>query len=216
MSTPSPTRAPRPSPGSSWLPGPRALAMVLLAMAAGLVAFLVIWSGGRKDFEFYEAGDTPPTSASRDYKPLPVPMSGVADSGLELGRRDDAAPGADDNVARVLEAPPPAMPPMVEPAAEPAPAPTATTTQPRPVRMPAPEYPARALRRGESGTVMLRVDVGADGRPTDVSIATSSRSRQLDRAAIAAVRRWEFAPAMRDGQPVAGTVRVPIAFTPGG
>jgi protein TonB len=85
-------------------------------------------------------------------------------------------------------------------------------TAPQPIEMPAPSYPPRALRNGESGTVLLRVHVGADGIPYDVDLVQSSRSRLLDRAASDAVRRWRFRPAMRGGQPVAGEVQVPIAF----
>ena len=58
----------------------------------------------------------------------------------------------------------------------------------------------------------VQVDVGADGVPINVTVAASSQSRDLDRAALDAVRRWRFRPAQRDGQPVAGTVVVPIEF----
>ncbi len=80
-------------------------------------------------------------------------------------------------------------------------------TQPEPV------YPPSAVRSREEGTVMLRVDVGADGTPTDVSVETSSRSRDLDRAAVTAVRGWTFDPAIRGGTAQASTVRVPVEFT---
>ena len=39
-----------------------------------------------------------------------------------------------------------------------------------------------------------------------------SGSRDLDRAAVNAVRQWRFQPAQRDGQAVAGAVTVPIDF----
>ncbi|MGY1520177.1 energy transducer TonB [Luteimonas sp. A482] len=82
-----------------------------------------------------------------------------------------------------------------------------------PIDQPQPEYPAAALRAGEQGTVVLRVDVGADGKPTDVQVAERSRSRELDRAAQRAVRDWTFQPAMRNGKPVASVVQVPVDFT---
>jgi len=56
------------------------------------------------------------------------------------------------------------------------------------------------------------VEVGLDGEPTSVSIASSSQSRDLDRAAMDAVRKWRFRPAQRDGQAVAGTIIVPVEF----
>ena len=59
---------------------------------------------------------------------------------------------------------------------------------------------------------MLRVLVGLDGRPVEVEVEKSSRSRLLDRAAIDAVRNWVFNPGLRDGKPVQGYVLVPISF----
>jgi protein TonB len=78
---------------------------------------------------------------------------------------------------------------------------------------PPPAYPRAALRAGLTGTVMLQVLVGVDGRPLDVMVAASSGHRQLDEAARRHVlQRWTFRPAMRDGQPVQAVGLVPIAF----
>lgn len=82
----------------------------------------------------------------------------------------------------------------------------------RALNQPAPEYPATAQRSGEEGTVIVRVDVDANGNPIDVELAQSSRSRDLDRAALRAVRGWTFEPAIRDGKPVASSVQVPVDF----
>lgn len=79
---------------------------------------------------------------------------------------------------------------------------------------PEPEYPADSLRRGEGGSVLLRVNVGADGRPGDVDFVRRSGSRELDRAAQDAVSAWRFTPARSDGKPVAAVVEVPIEFKP--
>ncbi len=81
-----------------------------------------------------------------------------------------------------------------------------------PLNRPAPAYPAAAQRGGEQGTVLLQVEVGADGRPDEVSLARGSGSRDLDRAALEAVRGWTFEPAIRDGEPVASSVQVPVEF----
>lgn len=71
-----------------------------------------------------------------------------------------------------------------------------------------PVYPAAARRAGEQGTVVLSVMVDADGRVSAVTVASSSGSMELDDAAIAAIKRWQFNK--RSG----GTqqVRVPISF----
>ncbi|WP_141233490.1 energy transducer TonB, partial [Lysobacter antibioticus] len=76
----------------------------------------------------------------------------------------------------------------------------------------APQYPAQALRRGEAGTVRIRVEVTESGDVGSLEVAEGSGSRLLDRAALAAVRQWRFRPATRGGRPVADTVIVPITF----
>ena len=79
---------------------------------------------------------------------------------------------------------------------------------------PAPPYPSASKRMGEEGRVLLRVQVGVDGRPTEVSIARSSGFSRLDDIARETVlRSWRFVPARQGDQPVAGAVKVPIDFT---
>jgi len=82
----------------------------------------------------------------------------------------------------------------------------------RPLQQPAPEYPIAAVRAGQEGTVLVRAEIDASGKPGNVELAQRSRSRDLDRAALAAVRTWTFEPAIRDGKAVASTVQVPVDF----
>jgi len=98
-------------------------------------------------------------------------------------------------------------------AAKPAkPKPKLVDRDPRPVAQAQPEYPAAAFRAGEEGTVMVRADIDANGNPTNVEVAKRSGSRDLDRAARDAVRKWRFEPAMKNGKAVAATVQVPVEF----
>jgi protein TonB len=76
----------------------------------------------------------------------------------------------------------------------------------------APAYPAIALRRHETGRVMLRVSVSAHGRPVEVDVAQSSGYPILDSAALSAVRQWQFIPAMQAGTAVAAIAEVPVRF----
>ena len=76
-----------------------------------------------------------------------------------------------------------------------------------------PRYPPAAARAQIEGTVILVIDVDANGNVTNVSVEKSSRNRDLDRAAIEAARRWSFSPAMQNGKPAAGRVRVPVDFS---
>ncbi|MFD0738299.1 energy transducer TonB [Lysobacter koreensis] len=216
MSTPSP--APASPPGAnrfaSWLPARKALLWVLLAFVAGLLLFALVLSRGGDDF--YRAGPAPPTAAGPDYAPLPTPLpaGGQDASGMQP---PPASEGDPDERPQLVETRPPSPPPVpAAPApARPPPAPVASS-QPQPIagQTPAPRYPPQALRRGERGTVLVRVEIGPDGVPGAVSVASSSGSRLLDRAAVDAVRRWRFRPAQANGQPTVGSVMVPISFTP--
>ena len=78
----------------------------------------------------------------------------------------------------------------------------------------APRYPAQALRAGVEGSVNVRIELDANGVPTDVQVVERSgeRSRDLDRAVVEEARKWRFEPAMKDGKPVAGAVVLPVDF----
>lgn len=73
--------------------------------------------------------------------------------------------------------------------------------------------PALSRRYGEQGTVLLRVQVKADGNAGAVEIRTSSGFPMLDEAARDAVKEWRFIPATRDGKPVTEWYLVPVTFT---
>ncbi|MHC6227956.1 energy transducer TonB [Pseudomonas sp. X10] len=112
-----------------------------------------------------------------------------------------------------VEAPPP--PPVAAPAppAPPAPAPiTPASANAAYLKNPAPEYPQMAQRRGWEGTVLLRVEVLASGKPGQIQIQKSSGRQALDDAALAAVKRWSFVPAKQGDVALAGWVSVPIDF----
>lgn len=66
-------------------------------------------------------------------------------------------------------------------------------------RQPAPEYPARAVREGQEGSVRIRFSVNESGQVTLAEVAASSPWRLLNDAALRVVReRWRFNPgAMR-------------------
>ena len=78
---------------------------------------------------------------------------------------------------------------------------------------PAPGYPREALRDGLTGTVVLEVLVGVDGRPLQAEVVSSSGHRVLDHAARRQVlARWMFKPAVQAGVPVQAIGRVPVEF----
>ena len=194
---------------AAWLPSRRALLWVLGAFVLGLLLFLLVWRGGRNDF--YRAGPAAPTAASPQYAPLPAPISG-GEAGSNVPPPAAGSGDVGKDQPRLVETAPPPPPPPPAPPAAPRPTEPVATSRPQPVSSPAPRYPAQALRRGEQGTVMVAAEVGPDGVPSSVSVARSSGSRLLDRAAVDAVKRWRFRPAMADGRPTTGEVQVPINF----
>jgi protein TonB len=86
--------------------------------------------------------------------------------------------------------------------------------RPQPIadQSPPPTYPPAALRNGVEGSVVVRVDVDATGYPMNITIIQRSGSRDLDRAASDAVRRWRFQPAQSNGIAVPGSIEVPFDF----
>lgn len=75
-----------------------------------------------------------------------------------------------------------------------------------------PRYPIESRRRREIGIVVLMVVVDEEGRVGSISIAESSGVDRLDKAALTAVRRWQWSPTVVDGRPieVRGLVRIPF------
>lgn len=142
----------------------------------------------------------------------PAPQARAADKPVIT-----SAPVASNPAETSAAAAPSAPPSPPAPAAAAAPAPVAVV----PPRFdaaylsnPLPPYPSAAKRMGEEGRVLLRVQVGADGKPTDVTVIKSCGFPRLDESARDTVlRSWRFVPARQGDQPVAGAVKVPIDFT---
>lgn len=84
-------------------------------------------------------------------------------------------------------------------------------TPPRQTRAPEPKYPKKEQKARHQGMVTLKLVVGSDGVPTDISVA-QTLSPDFDKAAIDAVRKWKFAPATKDGNPVAVEIAVEVEF----
>jgi Ca-activated chloride channel homolog len=78
---------------------------------------------------------------------------------------------------------------------------------PTPIYSPAPKCP----QAGCQGMVDVWALVGPDGKVRDVKIARSAGGG-MDAAALTAVRKWKFQPAMKDGRPVACQINIQVAF----
>ena len=75
-----------------------------------------------------------------------------------------------------------------------------------------PRYPVDAVASKTSGKVVMRVLVGADGSVKDVVVEESVPEGVFDAVSVEAARNWLFNPAIKDGQPVEGWLRIPVEF----
>ena len=56
-----------------------------------------------------------------------------------------------------------------------------------------PKYPVTSAHRHEEGVTQAAIHIDSSGRVADVKLTGSSGSRDLDKAALAAFRKWKFA-----------------------
>lgn len=75
-----------------------------------------------------------------------------------------------------------------------------------------PRYSEEAIRLGMEGTVELEAVVMPDGTVGRVWV-TRSLAPHLDIEAVAAARRWQFSPALRQGVPTPIIVKIEMDFT---
>ena len=207
------------APRKPLLP-PQAVKALAIAFGVGLLLFLLLWLDQRNDTEFFKGGEPDTATGQANSLPAPLPADVARDdgnaSGLRLPENTQGSPVPAAGLPRIINEPlpPPPPPPAAAPIASPAPV-AGNRDTPVPISQPAPSYPRDALRRNAGGTVRVKVSVAADGSVDRLDLAESSGNRHLDRAAMEAVRRWRFQPAIRAGQPVAADVVVPIVFNPG-
>jgi periplasmic protein TonB len=62
-------------------------------------------------------------------------------------------------------------------------------------------YPPEARAAGIEGYVVVRYDVGVDGRVGNVRVAAADPAGVFDESAVQAVSRWRFSEPLRDGVP---------------
>jgi TonB family protein len=80
------------------------------------------------------------------------------------------------------------------------------------LRAPPPEYPDRALSQRVSGSVMLQFTVDVNGEPRDIHVVEATPPGVFDRAAISALKRWRYAPALVNGAPVEVPMKTLVRF----
>jgi protein TonB len=74
-------------------------------------------------------------------------------------------------------------------------------------------YPAAARSAGQQGTVVVHIDINANGRVASASVASSSGYPLLDNAAVNAVYSWTFSPATDPyGTPLPYSGNIPVEY----
>ncbi len=145
----------------------------------------------------------PPPKLQPIEKPQPQPRQLVAETPV-IAPTDYVAP-----------APPPKPAPVVEAPALPLPAGPVTMSSELSVACPersAPPYPAQSRRLGETGIVVLRVELSETGHVAVAKVQSSSGYVRLDEAALATVRTWRCTPPTRNGQAVRAVALQPFNF----
>lgn len=75
-----------------------------------------------------------------------------------------------------------------------------------------PRYPKQLKDEGITGEVLVILIVDSAGNPASVHIERSSHS-EFGQAALEAAQTWRFSPGMKNGQPVACRLAVPVVFS---
>jgi periplasmic protein TonB len=84
---------------------------------------------------------------------------------------------------------------------------------PKVIKRVPPRYPESARRRRQEGTVFVRALVTVKGTTDRLQVPPGKGvAPDLDRAALQAIRQWEFEPAKKDGKPVAVYIVIPVKF----
>lgn len=89
---------------------------------------------------------------------------------------------------------------------------SAIVPEPRLIRMVQPEYPGDARMRGIEGWVDMTLAVNAAGRVANARVDSSSKLRMFDKAAITAVRKWQYEPRTLPYPDATQSVRVRVQF----
>jgi protein TonB len=77
-----------------------------------------------------------------------------------------------------------------------------------------PPYPQSARQAGIEGTVLVKIEILANGHSGNITVSRSSGHEILDEAALSTVEQWRFVPAKdrNSGQAIACYTTIPISF----
>lgn len=79
-------------------------------------------------------------------------------------------------------------------------------------KMKPPKYPPAAVHDHAEGKALLKVLIGTDGVPAEISVYKSSGNDALDAAAIESLQEWRFGPMRCAGKSVSSYALIPVDF----
>lgn len=195
------------------------LAMVLAAHAA---LFFFIYSGTlirMVDAAMPQAVlvnfVAPPPKAPPPAGPKTVPLARLTPPALPSVPAPVVQLAPPPNVISVTQAAPPAEKAPAAPAvalAAPAAAPKTISSGMEYILPLQTVYPPMSKRMGEQGKVVLRILVGENGKPDQVTVQSSSGFTRLDEAGRQAALRVQFKPHIEEGRAVPVYVLLPVNF----
>jgi len=86
--------------------------------------------------------------------------------------------------------------------------------QPRRIRYVAPDYPREAADAGLAGVVLVKCDVGRDGKVLETTIVEGESP--LAEATLKAAKQWRYEPLLVAGKPTEFAVTASVRFDGGG
>jgi protein TonB len=107
---------------------------------------------------------------------------------------------------------PPPPPPPTSSSIEDAPVFVAYEDAPKPIETPQPKYPPLAQEAGIEGKVILNVFIDKGGNVKNAIVIKGVPNTGLDEAAIEAIKKWKYEPALQRGQPVGVWVSQIVKF----
>ncbi|WP_185969263.1 energy transducer TonB [Aliiglaciecola sp. M165] len=72
----------------------------------------------------------------------------------------------------------------------------------KPLERKAARYPEESARRGQEGWVQVSYVIDNNGQVIDPVIIDSSGVKDFEKATLRAIKKWQYSPAMRDGEPI--------------
>ena len=88
---------------------------------------------------------------------------------------------------------------------------TPRLTNPKLISKVEPSYTSEARLNRVEGSIVMVCEIAEDGYPHMLAVL-SRLGYGLDQQALAAVSRWHFEPALKDGQPVTSLVIIEVNF----